>query len=81
MSQGERRGSLELVAVSMKAGTAKIRLEGAESTISMRTNASMRGPVAAAAWAAIHSLSRQGKPVSGEDLLLALGLKVLQHGM
>ncbi len=34
------------------------------------------GPVAAAAWAAIHSLSRQGKPVSGEDLLLALVLGI-----
>jgi len=42
MNQGERRGSLELVRINMKAGTAKIKLEGAESTISMRTNAPMR---------------------------------------
>jgi hypothetical protein len=51
MNQGERQGTLELVAVNVKAGTAKIKLEGQESTISMRTNAPMRAgtPMAAAA--------------------------------
>jgi len=41
MNQGERRGELELVRINMKSGTAKIKLEGVESTISMRTNAPM----------------------------------------
>jgi len=41
MNQGERRGELELLRVNVKAGTAKIKLEGVESTISMRTNAPM----------------------------------------
>lgn len=51
MNQGERRGELELLRVNVKAGTAKIKLEGVESTISMRTNAPMRGgtPTPAAA--------------------------------
>ncbi len=50
MNQGERRGSLELVRINMKAGTAKIKLNGEESTISMRTNAPIHatGTVAAA---------------------------------
>jgi len=45
MNQGERRGPLELVRINMKAGTAKIKIDAVESTISMRTNA----PVHAAA--------------------------------
>jgi len=42
MNQGERRGPLELVRINMKAGTAKIKIDAVESTISMRTNAPMR---------------------------------------
>jgi len=47
MNQGERRGSLELVRINMKMGTAKIKLDGAESTLSMRTNAPMHAAAGA----------------------------------
>ncbi len=39
MNVGERHGVLELLAMNVKDGTAKIRNDGAESMISIRTNA------------------------------------------
>lgn len=48
MNVGERHGVLELLAMNMKDGTARIRNEGAESTITIRTNAPSGGGVAGA---------------------------------
>jgi hypothetical protein len=65
MSLGDRRGAVELLAVDVKGGTARIRNDGAESTLAIRTNSPSHGAggmVAGGATGRPMNYTPQGQP-------------------